>query len=309
LGTLTYQWRRGTTNIGTDSATYKLEAADVGQTINVQVTAANTTGTVTSANTATIARAAAATPNAPTMGSNTQTSITLTTIANGEYRCDGGAWQTSSTFSGLTANMSYSFTQRITQTATHSVSPASVPAIFSTQPTPKTCEYVFGIKSGVSTFGTASFFKITKRKPAFVLDTELAWYYHRNFGIGVKTSFQMGDAKLKINKNDANSEKVKYNELLSFIGLAGHYRSNDDKRFAFIASAALGGLNWKWCLESESQSSWGFGGFCSAGLNWMATKKIGFNVNVQSLIGVVKDGDLKRNPIAIGVTGGLNYKF
>ena len=55
LGTLSYQWRRGTTNIsGATNATYTPVKADIGQTLNVQVTAANCTGKVTSSSTATV---------------------------------------------------------------------------------------------------------------------------------------------------------------------------------------------------------------------------------------------------------------
>ena len=46
-GKLSYQWKRGTTDIGTNS-TYILSAADIGQTITVTVTAANYFGSLTS---------------------------------------------------------------------------------------------------------------------------------------------------------------------------------------------------------------------------------------------------------------------
>jgi len=47
-GTITYQWRRGTTNIGTNSQTYQVQAADVGHTITVTVTRSGSSGNVTS---------------------------------------------------------------------------------------------------------------------------------------------------------------------------------------------------------------------------------------------------------------------
>jgi len=46
-GTLSYQWKRGTTDIGTNS-TYTLTVDDIGQTITVTVTAANYFGSLTS---------------------------------------------------------------------------------------------------------------------------------------------------------------------------------------------------------------------------------------------------------------------
>jgi hypothetical protein len=56
-GAITYQWIRGSTHVGTNSATYILAAADVGYTIKVQVSRAGYTGTVTSGATAAVAAA------------------------------------------------------------------------------------------------------------------------------------------------------------------------------------------------------------------------------------------------------------
>jgi hypothetical protein len=81
-----------------------------------------------------VTKATQAAPAAPTMASNTSSSITLNTITNGEYSMNGGAWQTSATFSGLTASTSYNFVQRYAETATHFASAASAPATYSTLP-------------------------------------------------------------------------------------------------------------------------------------------------------------------------------
>jgi hypothetical protein len=134
LGTLTYQWQRGTTNItGATNATYTLQQADVGQTIRVQVTAANCTGTLTSSNTATVSKANQAAPASPTLASKTSTSITLNTVSGCSYMInDYGTWQTSTLFSGLTPSTEYSFKQKYVETATHFESPASAPAYITT---------------------------------------------------------------------------------------------------------------------------------------------------------------------------------
>jgi len=130
---LTYQWRRGNTDIGgATAATYRLVAADVGATISVRVSASNCTGSVTSSATAAVAKAAQNAPAAPTMASNTTTSITLATVNGAEYRLASGNWQDSPTFNGLTAGTSYSFTQRLKETTTHSASTASTAANIST---------------------------------------------------------------------------------------------------------------------------------------------------------------------------------
>jgi len=47
IGSISFQWMRGTTNIGTNSSTYTVQAADVGQTITVTVTRAINSGSVT----------------------------------------------------------------------------------------------------------------------------------------------------------------------------------------------------------------------------------------------------------------------
>ncbi|ALA93723.1 subtilisin-like serine protease [Porphyromonas gingivalis AJW4] len=133
LGQLSYQWRRGTANIeGAVSATYSLVEADINKTINVQVTAANCTGTITSPDTQAIAKADQTAPAAPVMESNTVSSITLVALAGCEYNINEGAWQTSPKFEGLTPNTSYTFRQRKAETSTHFASPASPEAVFST---------------------------------------------------------------------------------------------------------------------------------------------------------------------------------
>ena len=132
LGTLSYQWKRGSTNIGSNSATYTLTQADIGSTITVTVSSSNHSGSRTSAPTATVVKATQTPPAAPTMASRTATSITLNAITGCEYRIGTGAWQTSTTFDGLTQNTEYRFTARRAETATHSASSASAEARFTT---------------------------------------------------------------------------------------------------------------------------------------------------------------------------------
>ncbi|MDR1153243.1 MAG: InlB B-repeat-containing protein, partial [Bacteroidales bacterium] len=120
LGTLSYQWKRGATNIGTNSATYTIIAEDIAQTLTVTVTAANCEGSVTSTPTATIAKAPQTAPSAPTEADKTATSVTLNAIPNAEYSRDNGAtWQDGTTFGGLTPNTAYTFIARMKETATY----------------------------------------------------------------------------------------------------------------------------------------------------------------------------------------------
>ena len=79
-------------------------------------------------------------PEAPQMESNTESSITLVAIEDGEYNINGGEWQISPIFEGLTPNSSYTFTQRKMETRSHYASPASPEAVFCTMPFNQLCE-------------------------------------------------------------------------------------------------------------------------------------------------------------------------
>ncbi|MCL2311182.1 MAG: T9SS type A sorting domain-containing protein, partial [Firmicutes bacterium] len=87
---------------------------------------------VTSSPTATVTKATQTAPAAPTLSSSTTSSITLNTITGCEYRRDNGNWQTSTVFSGLTPNTTYSFKARKSETVTHLASPESPGATFKT---------------------------------------------------------------------------------------------------------------------------------------------------------------------------------
>jgi hypothetical protein len=66
------------------------------------------------------------------MLSNTTTSITLNAIPDCEYRMDGGDWQTSTEFTGLTPDTGYEFEAYIPATATHLASQVSEKATIRT---------------------------------------------------------------------------------------------------------------------------------------------------------------------------------
>ena len=122
-GMLSYQWKRGAVNIGTNSSTYKLVKEDIGQTITVSVTAANCTGTVTSVPTNTIDKADG--PAAPTVtysytGNGTTFTCTINPITGAQYSKDGSSWQDSNIFTGFTtASPVTTFYARIKETDTH----------------------------------------------------------------------------------------------------------------------------------------------------------------------------------------------
>ena len=71
-------------------------------------------------------------PAAPELNDRTYTSITLKTIEGAQYRCNGGAWQTSPEFTGLTAGTAYTFEAYYPETNDCKASPVSEKAEFST---------------------------------------------------------------------------------------------------------------------------------------------------------------------------------
>jgi autotransporter-associated beta strand protein len=126
LGTVTYQWKRGSTNIGTNAATYTIGQADVGQTISVTVSTANTQGEVIASLLSTVAKATQAAPSVPSVKTVTHNSITLVAISGAEYMINSvGTWQDSPIFTGLNPETDYSFQARMKGTETHEASQAS----------------------------------------------------------------------------------------------------------------------------------------------------------------------------------------
>ena len=141
FGALTYQWRRDTTYIeNAVFQTYTLTEDDIDEIIRVQVTAENCIGNVVSPLVGPVRKAEQTMPEAPQLESNTETSITLVAIEDGEYNINGGAWQSSPLFEGLTPSTSYLFTQRKMETRSHYASPISPEAEFCTAPYDAVCE-------------------------------------------------------------------------------------------------------------------------------------------------------------------------
>ncbi len=141
LGELSYQWYRDTSAIeGAVYPTYTLTEDDIFESICVQVSAENCIGTLTSPLFGPIKKAEQPMPEAPQMERNTESSITLVAIESGEYNINGGEWQASPVFEGLTPSTSYTFKQRKKETRSHYASPSSPEAVFCTLPYDQVCE-------------------------------------------------------------------------------------------------------------------------------------------------------------------------
>lgn len=75
-------------------------------------------------------------PSAPIALERSPNSITLASVKGYEYRMNGGKWQTSPTFTGLSLNTEYTFTCRIAETADTAASGESTPAKIRTTKNP-----------------------------------------------------------------------------------------------------------------------------------------------------------------------------
>lgn len=167
-----YQWKRGVTNVGTNSSTYTLVTADVGSTMTCTVTATNAVGSgnATSSATATVT---ANTALAPTIGTATSTGATTATVSYTAPADNGGATITSYTavsspgsitgtlvtaasgtisVSGLSASTSYTFTVYATNSAGNGASSSASNSITTSAiaPTNATAPVV----SGTPTIGS-----------------------------------------------------------------------------------------------------------------------------------------------------------
>ena len=134
-GTPSFVWKRGGTTLAS-SATYQPVPGDAGSQLTVEVTSSVEAGTL-SFTTASVRKAssAALAPNAPSAISVTANSVTLSAVQGYEYSNGGTQWQDSPAFTGLTSGATYTFFQRIKETADTAASPTSAGARIITVPT------------------------------------------------------------------------------------------------------------------------------------------------------------------------------
>ena len=132
-GTISYLWQRGGATVGSD-ATYLLKSDDVGQVITLSISTNEQTGTLTISTDKVLKAENTTTPEKPTMGSATATSITLNTFSGYEYSLGGIYWQPTPTFHNLVAGATYTFYQRVAETIDTLVSAPSGSVNFSTLP-------------------------------------------------------------------------------------------------------------------------------------------------------------------------------
>ena len=133
---LTYKWYRGdetTPIVGATGSSYTpSEAADVGKTIKVEVSATNQSGVLTSTTTDVVAKADySGTVNAPSVNSKTDTQVIVNKEAGHEYgvtlkseTSEPASWTMSGIISDLTSNTEYKLWGRVAATDTTEASEA-----------------------------------------------------------------------------------------------------------------------------------------------------------------------------------------
>lgn len=133
-GILSYTWKSGDSVLGTGQS-YEVTHQDLGKSIMLEITSSKETGTVLSMPTAPVVKKAPPTsPAAPTLVSKTDRSVILTANEDYEFSIDGMTWQREHIFTGLSADTSYSFYQRIAETDDTECSEKSMALVVTTDP-------------------------------------------------------------------------------------------------------------------------------------------------------------------------------
>jgi hypothetical protein len=121
-GDLTYVWKSGGTEVGTNSASYMLTQDDIGKTVTVTVTAEYCSGEVTSPPTVAVAKAAQSVPALVyTVAEQPPSSYvyTIEPVAGAEYKFDDASYSGDNVYTtGPAATLGI----RMEETATHSAS-------------------------------------------------------------------------------------------------------------------------------------------------------------------------------------------
>ncbi len=139
LANISQQWKRNGVDIaGATSNEYALTKDDIGASITFEITAngaSDKSGTITSP-AVIVEKAEKASPAAPSQDLVMHNAIIVSTEPGQEYRINGGEWQASGTFAGLTPETKYEVTTRAKETDTHKTSSESAPLVLTTEKAP-----------------------------------------------------------------------------------------------------------------------------------------------------------------------------
>ena len=159
---------------------------------------------------------------------------------------------------------------------------------------------------GASSFG--SFTDATIDGNAINFGLDIAYFVKPNLGIGLKLNAMGSEVNFDYDIN--------YYDMVMFYGPALYGKWAISSNFNFTASLGIGGLYWSLTdcvndgIKYEDESYTSFGGFISGGINYMFTRNVGIDLNLQSILGTIEDEDgFARKPAGLGFSVGLCFRF
>ena len=164
------------------------------------------------------------------------------------------------------------------------------------------------VAAGATTFGSYAPSKI-QNSGAALFGVDVAYFFNRNIGAGAKLNM----ANSKVDFGGENS--FSYRDQVMFAGPALYARLGKNS-MSFNIGAGVGALIWKLsdvkenniAVDNESYTS--AGAVISAGVCYMFSQNIGVSLNVQSVIGTVKDQfEWERKPAGLGGNIGIVSRF
>jgi len=181
------------------------------------------------------------------------------------------------------------------------------PEVYKKFPTNKNnyTQFYTAVSAGVSGFGTSWIGKAEGY--SFVLDLEAAYFFKRNFGAGLKYNSSISELNIK-------DIGIIGKEIISFFGPAMYGRFGTNSVF-FTTGAGVGLLNCTFIRDYHNNDydygeyNSAIGGFISAGAGYKINRNFAIRLNIQSIIGSLKNMDYRRNPTGIESTIGIFYNF
>ena len=171
---------------------------------------------------------------------------------------------------------------------------------------------------GGSSFGSLSTdtYDLDSEGVAFVFGLDFAYFFTKWLGAGLKLYAMNGDVTYTYTYQGQTFDLMTCTDRVLFYGPALYGRWGKNK-FAFTASAGVGGLNWRLTdpviggSNYDDTSASSFGGFFSAGVNYMFTRHFGLCFNIQSLLGSIENENegITRHSAGLGVNLGVNIRF
>jgi len=162
------------------------------------------------------------------------------------------------------------------------------------------------IMAGASNFGTYEVGNV-KIGGTFDVGADLAYFFTAGIGAGLKLNMAFCDVNF--------GESIVYNETMTFIGPALYGRWGANK-WAATLSAGGGLLSWKvanmefFNISHNDKTYSSFGGFITAGVNYIVTQHLGVGLNIKSALGTLKDDSgYERKPAGIGLGLVINFRF